>query len=271
MDPRELTVAEIAAYLEARRRVPPSLLRKLARDSRASGHRLVQRYHALRAAARAEALRIRGLYREERRRRRGGMIVAGVDEVGRGPLAGPVVAAAVILPDRPLAGLDDSKRLRREDRERLDQEIRVRALAVAVGVASVEEIDRFNILEATRLAMRRAVDDLAPEPQFLMIDGRERLPGPHPHVTIIKGDASCACIAAASIVAKVARDQLMSALHAAFPRYGFDRHKGYATADHFAALDEFGPCPAHRRAFLPERQLALFDLESGPAPDVSER
>ncbi len=261
MDPRDLTIAEIAAALSARRRVSEAVLRKLARDSRASVRRLVERYRAVQAAARAEARRIRSLYREERRRRRGGVIVAGVDEVGRGPLAGPVVAAAVILPEAPIPGLDDSKRLRREEREQLDREIRARALAVAVGDASVEEIDHFNILEATRLAMRRAVDRLAPEPQLLMIDGRERLPGPHPHITIIDGDASCACIAAASIVAKVARDYMMVALHETFPQYGFHRHKGYATADHFAALDAFGPCPAHRRAFLPERQLALFDIE----------
>lgn len=264
MDPRALTVAEIAAYLDGPRHVSEAVLKQLARDSRASVRRLVERYRAAQAAARAavrsEARRMRALYREERRRARDGVIVAGVDEVGRGPLAGPVVAAAVILPEIPIPGLNDSKRLRPDEREQLDREIRARALAVAVGEATVEEIDRVNILEATRLAMRRAVDTLAPTPQFLMIDGRDRLPGPHPHVTIIKGDASCACIAAASIVAKVARDRMMVALHAAFPRYGFDRHKGYATAGHYAALDAFGPCPAHRRAFLSGRQLALFEI-----------
>jgi ribonuclease HII len=260
VDPRNLTAVEIAVYLNSRRRIAEAVLERLARDHRSSVRRLVARYRAMQAAARAEALRLRRLYREERRRRREGVIVAGVDEVGRGPLAGSVVAAAVILPEPPIRGLNDSKRLRADERERLDREIRGRALAVAVAEASVEEIDRFNILEATRLAMRRAVDTLVPEPHLLMIDGRERLPGPHSHVTVIKGDAACACIAAASIVAKVARDRMMVVLHEMFPQYGFHRHKGYATADHLAALDRFGPCPAHRRTFLPERQLALFDL-----------
>ncbi len=261
MNPRELTATEIAAYLEERRRIPEDTLRKLSRDPRASVRRLAARYLAARAAARAEALRLRALYREERRRAREGLVIAGVDEVGRGPLAGPVVAAAVVLPPGPpIPGLDDSKRLRSNQREQLDREIRVRALAVAVGEASVEEIDRFNILGATRLAMRRAVDSLAPEPHFLLIDGRERLPGPQQQATVVRGDASCACIAAASIIAKVARDRLMIGLHETFPQYGFARHKGYATVEHFAALAQFGPCPAHRRAFLPQHQLALFEI-----------
>lgn len=258
---RELTTSEVTAYLTRRRRFPESLLRALARDPRASVRRLATRYRALVAAARAEALRVRSLYREERRRARRGLIVAGVDEVGRGPLAGPVVAAAVILPPRPLIpGLDDSKRLRPDERERLDRAIRAQAVAVAVGEASVEEIDRFNILGATRLAMRRAVAILAPSPDFLLIDGRDRLLEPHPLEALVDGDACCACIAAASIVAKVARDHMMRNLHDVFPEYGFAQHKGYSTAEHFAALDRYGPSPVHRRAFLPVRQLILFDF-----------
>jgi ribonuclease HII len=260
MDPRELTAVEIAAYLAPRRRPAAALLRALARDPRASVRRLAARYLALRAAARAESRRLRALYREERRRAQRGLLVAGVDEAGRGPLAGPVVAAAVILPPRPaIPGLDDSKRLRPDARERLDREIRARAVALAVGEASVEEIDRLNILRATRLAMRRAVAALERAPDFLLIDGRERLPEPWPQAAVVGGDGRCACIAAASIVAKVARDRLMRALDEQFPQYGFARHKGYASEAHLAALARYGPCAVHRRAFLPEHQLALFE------------
>ncbi len=258
MDPRELTVAEIAAFLEQAGRPPAALLRALARDGRAAVRRLAARSLALAAARRAEARRLRALYREERRRAMPGVLVAGVDEAGRGPLAGPVIAAAVVLPARPLlCGLDDSKRLLPAERERLDREIRACAVALAVGEASVEEIDRLNIVHATRLAMRRAVDALAPAPGVLLIDGRERLPDARAQAAITGGDGRCACIAAASIVAKVARDRLMHALHEAFPEYGFARHKGYATSEHLAALARHGPCPAHRRAFLPEPLLPV--------------
>jgi ribonuclease HII len=267
IDLRRLTVAEIVQHL-ARYRIPPeSLLRALARDRRALVRRLVVRARKAAAEARAEAARLRGLYREERRRLRIGQIVAGIDEVGCGPLAGPVVAAAVVLrPSPPIRGLDDSKRLRREEREALVAEIRERAEAIAVAEASVAEIDRWNILGATRLAMQRAVAQLAPPPGFLLIDGRHVLANGFPQTAIVKGDGSCACIAAASIVAKIARDQMMLELDRQYPEYGFARHKGYATAEHLAALDRHGPSPIHRRAFLPERQLALFALEPVEGP-----
>lgn len=258
MDVRALTVAELRRRLDGRRLPSDTLLRLLARDPRAAVRRLAARYRAAALAARAEAVRLRALYREERRRLRGGQVVAGVDEVGRGPLAGPVVAAAVILPPGSrIRGLDDSKRLRAEERTLLDREIRARA-RVGVGEASVEEINRLNILRATRLAMRRAVAALDPSPQFLLIDGRDRPEMAVPHAAIVRGDGSCACIAAASIVAKVARDRIMCTLDDVYPAYGFARHKGYATAEHLLALDRHGPCSAHRRAFLPERQLDLF-------------
>lgn len=261
MHSRALTVAQIAIRLVRYRRVPEGVLAALARDRRASVRKLAARYRTLRAAARAEALRLRRLYKEERRRARRGLVVAGVDEVGVGPLAGPVVAAAVILgPGRPIPGLDDSKRLRAEAREHLDREIRARALGVAVAEASVEEINRLNIYHAARLAMLRAVAALAPRPQFLLVDGRAGLPESRPQAAVIKGDASCACIAAASIVAKVARDRRMAELDRMFPFYGFARHKGYGTPNHHAALARYGPCPAHRRAFLPPDQLPLFTL-----------
>ncbi|MFC5301200.1 ribonuclease HII [Azospira restricta] len=186
--------------------------------------------------------------------------VAGVDEAGRGPLAGPVVAAAVILdPARPIDGLDDSKKLSEAARERLAIEIRDKALAWAVAEASAAEIDRVNILQATFLAMRRALDGLAVTPQQALIDGNKVPPGLScAGEAVVKGDGRIAAIAAASILAKTHRDALMRELALAHPEYGFERHMGYPTPAHFAALQAHGPCPAHRRSFAPVAQLALF-------------
>lgn len=186
--------------------------------------------------------------------------VAGIDEAGRGPLAGPVVAAAVILdPARPIAGLNDSKKLSEAARERLAVEIRDKALAWAVAEASAAEIDRINILQATFLAMRRAVDGLAVAPAFAQIDGNKVPPGLScAGEAVVKGDGKIAAIAAASILAKTHRDALMRELAQTHPEYGFERHMGYPTPAHFAALQAHGPCPAHRRSFAPVAQLALF-------------
>jgi ribonuclease HII len=186
--------------------------------------------------------------------------VAGIDEAGRGPLAGPVVAAAVILdPARPIAGLNDSKKLSEAARERLAVEIRDKALAWAVAEASAAEIDRINILQATFLAMRRAVDGLAVAPAFAQIDGNKVPPGLScAGEAVVKGDGKIAAIAAASILAKTHRDALMRELAQTHPEYGFERHMGYPTPAHFAALQTHGPCPAHRRSFAPVAQLALF-------------
>ncbi|MCE9664153.1 ribonuclease HII [Halomonas sp. M5N1S17] len=189
-----------------------------------------------------------------------GTLLAGVDEVGRGPLVGAVVAAAVILdPARPIAGLADSKQLTAERRERLDDEIREKALAFAVAEASVAEIDELNIYHATHLAMRRAIDALPLAAEYLLVDGN-RLPGHHvPGQAVVKGDARHPAIAAASILAKVARDAQMVALDGLFPGYGFARHKGYPTREHLAVLERLGPLPEHRRSFGPvRRQLALL-------------
>jgi ribonuclease HII len=262
VDLRQLTVLEIAEYLVGLQRPGPALLRLLGADRRRSVRLLAARYQAAREAARAERRRLRTLYGEEQGRRRTGQLVAGVDEVGRGCLAGPVVAGAVILSGAPIVGLDDSKRLNAPERARLAMEIRGRALAVAIAEASVEEIDRFNILGATRLAMRRAIEALIPPPHFLLVDGRDRLPLDCAQAAIVDGDASRACVAAASIVAKVARDEMMRDLDRAFPGYGFARHKGYGTGDHLAALSVHGPCALHRRAFLPVVQTALSEIES---------
>ncbi len=184
-------------------------------------------------------------------------LVAGVDEAGRGPLAGPVVAAAVILdPARTIPGLADSKALTPAQRERLDDAIRARALALCVAEAGVDEIDRLNILQATLLAMRRAVEGLRLPPAQVLVDGN-RLPVLRvPAQAIVGGDARVPAISAASILAKVHRDRLCVALHEAWPQYGFALHKGYPTAAHLRALREHGACPAHRRSFGPVREAA---------------
>lgn len=185
-----------------------------------------------------------------------GELIAGVDEAGRGPLAGPVYAAAVILdPNRHIPGLADSKKLSAANREQLDQLIRTHALAWAIGIASVEEIDRINILQASLLAMRRAVAALTIVPHLALVDGN-RAPALDCQVrTIVGGDATEPAISAASILAKVARDAEMQVLHARYPGYGFDRHKGYPTAAHVAALMALGVSPVHRRSFGPVRRL----------------
>jgi ribonuclease HII len=183
-------------------------------------------------------------------------LICGVDEAGRGPLAGPVVAAAVILdPLRPIAGLDDSKRLSVRARERLEGEIKAQALAWAVAEAAVEEIDRLNILQATLLAMRRAVEALAIRPEAVWVDGNRAPAVALPVRCIVGGDRTEAAIMAASILAKTARDAQMRALDALYPQYGFAQHKGYPTATHLAALRAHGVLAAHRRTFAPVREI----------------
>ena len=180
--------------------------------------------------------------------------VAGVDEVGRGPLAGPVVAAAVVLdPNRPIANLADSKVLTAKQREVLDEEIRRLSLAWALGRAEVGEIDRLNILRASLLAMRRAVTSLAVAVKVAYVDGNIAPSLPCVTVTVVGGDAKVPAISAASIIAKVARNREMSDFAGRFPEYGFERHKGYATPEHLAALKRVGPCEIHRRSFAPIR------------------
>ena len=182
--------------------------------------------------------------------------MAGVDEAGRGPLAGPVVAAAVILNElKPIRGLADSKLLTPRRREQLCERIFDRALCVSVGEASVEEIDRLNILQATLLAMQRAVEGLRLLPQRVLVDGNQLPRLKVVAEAVIGGDAKVRSISAASIVAKVHRDRLCLALHERWPVYGFDGHKGYATPEHLAALKRHGACPEHRRSFAPVREV----------------
>ena len=189
-------------------------------------------------------------------------LIAGVDEAGRGPLAGPVVAAAVILDEQhPIKGLADSKKLTAARRERLFDEIQAKALCCSIASASVQEIERMNILHATMLAMRRAVEGLTLQPTHVQVDGN-RLPlWNYSAEAIVKGDGSVAAISAASILAKVSRDADCARLDALYPAYGFARHKGYGTAEHQRALAEFGACAAHRRSFAPIR-MALVNSRS---------
>jgi len=195
-------------------------------------------------------------------------LIAGVDEAGRGPLAGPVYAAAVILdPDHPIEGLNDSKKLSPARRDRLAEQIRRQALAWAIASASVEEIERLNILQATMLAMLRACQGLFRAPTLVLVDGN-RLPAglSCPARAVVGGDALEPAISAASILAKTARDACCLELHARYPEYAFDRHKGYGTALHLARLVEFGPCPAHRRGFAPVRRALEGRCDSSNAP-----
>lgn len=183
---------------------------------------------------------------------KGYSLICGVDEAGRGPLAGPVCAAAVILPtDLDIPGLNDSKKLTEKKRDELYDIITAQAVAYGIAMVSEEEIDEINILQATFLAMKRAVESLAVKPDFVLIDGnREPDLGDLPLKTIVKGDSRSANIAAASILAKVTRDRYMTELDAIYPQYGFAVHKGYGTKKHYAALEAFDACPAHRKTFL---------------------
>ena len=179
-----------------------------------------------------------------------GRIPAGVDEAGRGPLAGPVVAAAVVLPDDcKIEGLDDSKKLSHSKREKILEEIKSIAISYAVGIVEPDEIDRINILRAALLAMEISVKQLTTKPDYLLIDGNQKTSLLLMQETIVKGDSKSCSIAAASILAKVTRDSIMEEYHSIYPEYNFKGHKGYPTKEHYQALREYGPCPIHRKTF----------------------
>ena len=207
-----------------------------------------------------------------------GPLLAGVDEVGRGPIAGPVVACAVIMPGdiRAIAGVDDSKRLTYDQRVRLASRIRERAVAFAIGAASVHEIDRINIYQASALAMQRALRRLKVTPDHVVIDGRAIRTLPVPHTAVVHGDARCFSIACASILAKVTRDLLMTRLSLRYPHYIWDHNAGYTTREHVAGLTSHGITPHHRKSFCRisdlileiEQQSALEDLEQRALDDV---
>jgi ribonuclease HII len=261
-----LPLAELKARLLAENTVVPNgLLEALANDSRRGARTLAERIRARRQANQAEGQRLRHLLKYEQELwQEGRTLVAGVDEVGVGPLAGPVVAGAVILPHAyKLRELNDSKKLDGATRERLAEHIKAEAVAWAIGIAEVEEIDRLNIYHASLLAMRRAVEALAQPPEFVLVDARTVPDLTIPQRGIVKGDCLSASIAAASILAKTTRDALMCEFERQYPGYGFAAHKGYSTPEHCRALRECGVTPIHRRSFRRVREaLGLEPLQA---------
>jgi len=254
---KQLSLKEIQDKYAAGTSVSPAILRKLRRDPRTGARRL---YHVLSKRyddQKKERIRLDAMLHFERLLWKAGIQhIAGVDEVGMGPLAGPVVAAAVVFPPgMEIEGIDDSKALDEETRVRLDQEIREKASAFAIGLVDVDEIDRLNIYHAGIRAMQLAVQSLPVMPQHILVDSRT-IPGlSQPQNSFDKGDGINFSIASASIVAKVYRDRLMTELDERFPGYGFSGHKGYATPEHQRAIRDLGPCPIHRRSFDYIREL----------------
>ena len=230
----------------------PDKINMFKSDDRAGVVRLVERYEKKYAAYLEELKRLESISVFEKELRKNGYrLIGGIDEVGRGPLAGPVVTAAVILPeDCAIAGINDSKKLTAGKREELSAQIKEKAVAYSFGSASPVEIDEINILQATYRAMRRAIEGLKIKPDFLLADA-VTIPGIEiPQKGIVHGDAKSITIGAASIIAKVERDAMMSEYEKVFGGYGFERNKGYGSAEHISALKKLGPCPIHRRSFL---------------------
>lgn len=256
---QQMSIAEVKAWLGQQTGISDKTLWALRQDSRAGIRALAKSYAKKRARLQAEADRMEQLWHYERMLSKEGYTrIAGIDEAGRGPLAGPVVAGAVILSsDCPIRGLNDSKQLTAGQREYLFYEIREKAVAFGIGIVDVEYIDTYNILQATYEAMRRAINSLDRQPDHLLNDA---VIIPHvdlPQLKIIKGDAKSQSIAAASIMAKVTRDRLMIEYGRQFPEYGFERHMGYSTPDHLAALRKYGACPIHRKSFAPVAEALI--------------
>jgi len=260
LDVARCSLAELRAQLREAAPVAESarLISALRADRRLGARVLGESLARRVRAQQLESKRLAGLFALRRRLcAEGARFVAGVDEVGVGPLAGPLVAAAVVLrADAELPGLDDSKRLSRQQRERLDAAIRAQAVAFAIAEVPTEEVDRINVLQASLLAMRRAVETLGIRPDHVLVDAH-RIPGIElPQTPIVSGDALDGSIAAASIVAKVHRDAIMRGLDALHPGYGFAKHKGYSTREHLLALERLGPTPVHRRSTAPVERCA---------------
>jgi ribonuclease HII len=254
---RELSVEEIRARLQENQLVTSHFLNRLKRDPREGVRKVYELLKKRHERERTERLRIQNMLNFERLLWKSGLqSVAGVDEVGVGPLAGPVVAAAVVFPPgTELAGIDDSKRLDPERRLKMEAAIRQATSAVSIGLAEVDEIDRLNIYHAALLAMRRAVEALPVRPEHLLIDARMIPEVCIPQNSFFKGDGINFSIAAASIIAKTYRDRLMEGLESKYPGYGFAQHKGYGTPEHQSAIRRLGPCPIHRMSFPFIREL----------------
>ncbi len=250
-----------ARYLDERERAPRGLIEALETDPRLSARALAARLRARERENHAEEHRLRRLLKYESELwEQGFALIAGVDEAGVGPMAGPVVAGAVVLPrDYRLRELDDSKKLDEATREQLAQQIKADAVAWATGVAEVEEIDELNIYHAGLLAMRRAVEGLKTQPDFILVDARTIPDCSAPQRGIVRGDSLSASIAAASVIAKTTRDGMMIELDREYPGYGLAAHKGYPTPRHFEALRKLGASPIHRRSYRPVREALGMD------------
>jgi ribonuclease HII len=258
----DMTLNEIKDYISLQAKVNNGWIEKLKQDSRTGVQKLGLALQRKMEAEVKEAQRVERMWAYEREHWTSGVrLIAGIDEAGRGPLAGPVVAAAVILPeDFDASGLNDSKQLTAEQRKALRERILLDAISVGVGVVDVDYIDEFNILQATFEAMRQAIKQCESIPELLLLDA-VKLPGVHTNqISIIKGDAISHSIAAASVIAKTTRDQLMMDYAQLYPEYGFDEHKGYSAPRHYEALDRYGPCPIHRRSFQPIADRLANDL-----------
>lgn len=258
MPPRPTLATWKKLYVDEARPLPVAVEEALRNDPRVGARSILAAVEKRRHASRAEGQRLRHMLHYEQIHWSAGLQrVAGVDEAGMSPLAGPVVAAAVILPvNAKIPEVDDSKKLDAPRRERLAGRIKEKALCFGIGVVEPEEIDKVNIYHAGLLAMSRAVQALSPEPEALLIDARRLKDLPYQQESIVKGDQKSLSIAAASILAKTFRDAKMIEYDEQYPGYGFARHKGYPVKEHYAALDKLGACPIHRRSFAPVR-LAL--------------
>jgi ribonuclease HII len=249
------TVKEIESLLQTVKGEHDPLFQEICQDERKSVQKLITRWYKQRESEEQARRKWEEMSRHEQQLYDSGVhYIAGVDEVGRGPLAGPVVAAAVILPkDIYLPGLNDSKKLSEAKREMLFDQIQACAISIGIGFVSAKEIDELNIYQATKKAMLQAVQQLEPKPDYLLIDAME-LPLMIPQRSIIKGDANSISIAASSIVAKVTRDRLMKKLGKKYPQYGFEKHMGYGTEQHLEAIQRYGVTPEHRKSFAPVRE-----------------
>ncbi len=256
MDIVKMTIKELGEYFR-QENVPAEILEACRQDSRRAAQQLVSKYEKQQSRRKAEKARLLEMYRYEREAAaRGYSAIAGIDEAGRGPLAGPVSVAAVILPESLLLPkLNDSKKLSGKVRDELYDEIMAKARAVKQVFISSQEIDRINILQATMSGMCQAVNELTVKADFALIDAVKLKQLELPQLSLIKGDAKSASIAAASIIAKVSRDRLMDEYDKQYPQYGFSGHKGYGTAEHIAAIRKYGPCPIHRLTFEPIRSI----------------
>ena len=252
MNSKQMTIAELERYLEGKVDLSSTDETMLREDNRKGAARLLNRFLKRKELKLLETVRLEKMLAEEKILWQKGLsLIAGIDEAGRGPLAGPVIAAAVIFePETMIEGIKDSKQLSAAKREKLFEEIIIRAIDYGIGSASRDEIDRINIHAASMLAMKRAVERLKKEPDYLLVDGFKIPRYPLQQKALTSGDKRSMSIAAASILAKVTRDKIMSNLHNLYPQYGFDSNKGYGTLGHRQALLDCGPCPEHRKSFI---------------------